>query len=138
MLSPLTWFASALLSNYEQVLDESTGQYIMVDKNAPKYKLDAQGNVINPHLTRDGSSRGAPLDINPRFGRYIGEPKSNWPPMEKPGTPSYQRAVDRVLKLHQRTAHASGEMLEHLIENSLNHGCTPGDSRYLPVCNILS
>ena len=97
--------------------------------------VDSEGNVINPHLTRDGSSRGAPLDINPRFGRYIGEPKSNWPPMEKPGTPSYQRAVDRVLKLHQRTAHASGEMLEHLIENSLNHGCTPGDSRYLPVCN---
>ena len=33
---------------YEEVLDESTGQMIMVDKSAPKYKLDAQGNVINP------------------------------------------------------------------------------------------
>ena len=32
---------------YEQVLDESTGQWIMVDKNAPKYKLDEKGNVIN-------------------------------------------------------------------------------------------
>ena len=33
---------------YEEVLDESTGQMIMVDKSAPKYKLDASGNVINP------------------------------------------------------------------------------------------
>ena len=33
---------------YEEVLDESTGQMIMVDKNAPKYKLDEKGNVINP------------------------------------------------------------------------------------------
>ena len=99
--------------------------------------FDDEGNQINPHLTRDGNSRQSKhvMDINPRFGRLISEPKSNWPPMEQPGTPAYQRAVDRIIKLHQRSAHAPGEMLEHLIENSINHGCRPGDSRYLPVCN---
>ena len=32
---------------YEEVLDESTGEMIMVEKGAKKYKLDAQGNIIS-------------------------------------------------------------------------------------------
>ena len=39
-------WADILKDRYEEVLDESTGEMIMVDKNAPKYKLDAQGNII--------------------------------------------------------------------------------------------
>lgn len=44
---------------YDQVLDESTGQYIMVDKSAPKYKLDAKGNIINPPPKADAPAPAA-------------------------------------------------------------------------------
>ncbi|KAL1526898.1 hypothetical protein AB1Y20_015589 [Prymnesium parvum] len=37
-----------LEGKYEMVLDESTGEMIMVEKGAKKYKLDGQGNIINP------------------------------------------------------------------------------------------
>eukprot|EP00900_Chrysochromulina_parva_P021642 jgi/Chrpa1/4110/Chrysochromulina_OHIO_Genome00003228-RA len=34
-----------LKDKYEEVIDESTGEKILVDKTAPKYKLDASGNI---------------------------------------------------------------------------------------------
>ena len=45
MMDPATQLdeSTALLvwdESTNQVLDESTGEYIMVDKSAPKYKLD--------------------------------------------------------------------------------------------------
>ena len=36
---------------YEEVLDESTGEIIMVEKNAKKYKLDAAGNIVTANRT---------------------------------------------------------------------------------------
>ena len=128
---------------YHDLERESTPLNV-VDGSEPI--VDDEGNHINPHLTRDASnhsSRGTgarnnnnmPLDVNPRFGRLLSEPKSTWPTMEPPGSPAYRKAVDRILKLHQTTAHATGEMLEHVIEHCINHNCLPGDSRYLPVCN---
>ena len=104
----------------------------MHDDDDPNVK-DGEGDEVNPHLTRDGSSRM--LDIETRFGRHITKPSASWAPMEKPGTPRYVNAVDRVFKLHQRCAHASCEKLEHIIANSINTGCVPGDTRYMPVCN---
>jgi len=41
-------FADFFKDKYEYVKDESTGEMIMVDKSAPKYKLDENGNIINP------------------------------------------------------------------------------------------
>ena len=55
---------------YEEVLDESTGQMIMVDKNAPKYKLDAQGNVMNPPPS--GGPAPAPAPAANVFGAAVG------------------------------------------------------------------
>ena len=37
-----------LMGDYEEVVDESTGEKIMMKKGAKQYKLDAQGNIINP------------------------------------------------------------------------------------------
>ena len=82
---------------------------------------DDEGNELNPHLTRDGNSRAmrgtgnrnnssVPLGVNPRFGRLLSEPKANyWPTMELPGTPAYEKVVDRILKLHQTTELQRGE-----------------------------
>jgi hypothetical protein len=53
-------------NKYEEVLDESTGEMIMVDKNAPKYKLDAQGNVINMP-----PPAAAPAPAAPVFGAAV-------------------------------------------------------------------
>ena len=45
---------------YEEVLDESTGEMIMVEKGAKKYKLDAQGNIINPPPSAEPAAAPAP------------------------------------------------------------------------------
>ena len=91
--------------------------------------------TLNPHLTRDGRASKGVMDINPRFGRLVSEAKSEWASMVPPGSKAYQKKVDQILKLHHRCAHASPERLEHIIANSINTGCEPGDSRYMPVCN---
>ena len=90
---------------------------------------------VNPLFARNGRMSGTKLDINPKFGRIISEPSADWPTMLSPGTPAYQKAVDRILKLHQKCGHAPAEMLEHIIANATHTGCLPGDSRYMPVCN---
>ena len=48
---------------YEEVLDESTGQMIMVDKSAPKYKLDASGNIVNPPPAAEGAPAPATSSV---------------------------------------------------------------------------
>jgi len=50
------WEGTLLSAKFESVVDESTGETIMVDKSAKKYKLDANGNIINPPPSDNGGA----------------------------------------------------------------------------------
>lgn len=60
---------------YDMVKDESTGEMIMVEKGAKQYKLDAQGNIINPPPSSapEPASTG-PSPFNAVFGGGVAAP----------------------------------------------------------------
>jgi len=50
------WGDTLIGSKFESVVDQSTGETIMVDKQAKKYELDSNGNIVNPPPSGGGTS----------------------------------------------------------------------------------
>ena len=57
-----------LAGKYEEVLDESTGEMIMMEKGTKRYKLDAQGNIINPPPAEVAAPAPGPSPFGAVFG----------------------------------------------------------------------